>query len=538
MLGKRFLLYLLFISLAFTGCAKRGTITGGSKDTIPPVLVGSTPRNMSTEFKGNEIRIDFDEYIKIKDVNKQLIISPPMEYPPDITPMGSASKYINIKIKDTLQPNTTYSFNFGQSITDNNEGNPYSQFRFVFSTGTYIDSLTLNGLVKDAYTIETDNFVNVMLYEANEKFNDSTVYNEKPRYVTNTLDSMVNFSLQNLKEGRYYLFALKDQNSNYRYDPKTDKIGFLKDPITIPTDTIYQLELFKEQATFKAIRPSQASSNRLFVGYEGDARGIKVAVKNGAGTEDIRTITTRVRDKDSVQVWLPRGIEADSLQVAVRHKDSLQEFVAKFKEMKAADSLSIEATPKGGIHFREKFILRPSTPLVAIDSSKITLLDKDSLAVAFRLKYDDFKQEMEVDFEKQESQKYNFVMLPGAFEDFYGKQNDTLNYRLTTRTYADYGNLRVTLVNADRFPLLLEVTDAKGVVKASHYSKGETVINFDALEPSEYTLRVIYDDNGNAEWDSGNYMEKRQAEEVIYFPKPFSVLANWDVDETFNLPLR
>lgn len=538
MLGKRFLLYLLFISLAFTGCAKRGTITGGLKDTIPPVLVGSTPRNMSTEFKGNEIRIDFDEYIKIKDVNKQLIISPPMEYPPDITPMGSASKYINIKIKDTLQPNTTYSFNFGQSITDNNEGNPYSQFRFVFSTGTYIDSLTLNGLVKDAYTIETDNFVNVMLYEANEKFNDSTVYNEKPRYVTNTLDSMVNFSLQNLKEGRYYLFALKDQNSNYRYDPKTDKIGFLKDPITIPTDTIYQLELFKEQATFKAIRPSQASSNRLFVGYEGDARGIKVAVKNGAGTEDIRTITTKVRDKDSVQVWLPRGIEADSLQVAVRHKDSLQEFVAKFKEMKAADSLSIEATPKGGIHFREKFILRPSTPLVAIDSSKITLLDKDSLAVAFRLKYDDFKQEMEVDFEKQESQKYNFVMLPGAFEDFYGKQNDTLNYRLTTRTYADYGNLRVTLVNADRFPLLLEVTDAKGVVKASHYSKGETVINFEALEPSEYTLRVIYDDNGNAEWDSGNYMEKRQAEEVIYFPKPFSVLANWDVDETFNLPVR
>ncbi|RZJ56491.1 MAG: hypothetical protein EOO45_28735, partial [Flavobacterium sp.] len=151
MLKSRFLLLIVFIALAFTGCAKRGTITGGPLDTIPPVILRSSPANMSTNFTGNKIRIDFSEYIKIKDVNKQLIISPPMKTQPDIVPTGSASKYITIKIKDTLQPNTTYSFNFGQSITDNNEGNPYSQFKFIFSTGTYIDSLTLNGSIKDAY---------------------------------------------------------------------------------------------------------------------------------------------------------------------------------------------------------------------------------------------------------------------------------------------------------------------------------------------------------------------------------------------------
>src|SRR5690606_10736213 len=139
---------------------------------------------------------------KIKDINKQLIISPPMKNNPDITPMGSASKFIRIKIKDTLQENTTYSFNFGQSITDNNEGNPYSQFKFIFSTGPYIDSLMLRGNIKDAFEKKPDNFVTVMLYEANETFNDSTVYKEKPRYVTNTLDSMVNYNLENLKEGK------------------------------------------------------------------------------------------------------------------------------------------------------------------------------------------------------------------------------------------------------------------------------------------------------------------------------------------------
>lgn len=150
MLTIRFRYLFLILAVIMVGCAKRGSITGGLKDTIPPTLRFSSPENFSTNFNAKEIRITFDEYIKIKDVTKQLIISPPMKYAPVITPT-SASKYINIRLKDTLQPNTTYSFNFGSSIQDNNEGNPYQQFKYVFSTGTYIDSLTLKGVVKDAY---------------------------------------------------------------------------------------------------------------------------------------------------------------------------------------------------------------------------------------------------------------------------------------------------------------------------------------------------------------------------------------------------
>lgn len=538
MLKNKFLIYTLAIALALTGCAKRGTITGGPKDTIPPILTGSSPRNMSTDFKGSEIRIDFNEYIKIKDVNKQLIISPPMATSPEIYPMGSASKYITIRIKDTLQPNTTYSFNFGQSITDNNEGNPYSQFKFVFSTGSYIDSLTLNGRIKDAYSLKADNFVNVMLYEANEKFNDSTIYKERPRYVTNTLDSMVNFSLQNLKAGKYHLFALKDQNSNYRYDPKIDKIAFLGNTVTVPTDTVYLLELFTEQRKFRALRPSQASSNRIVMGYEGDPRGLQVSVKNGAGTEDITSITTRLPKKDSVQVWVPRNIKsiADSLMVSVNHRDSVKNFNIKIKEIKAADSLSVTAVQKGTLHFRDKFTLTTTTPLTKIDTTLISLMRKDSTAIPFTLRHDLFEQKIEFDFAKSESEKYTFTLLPGAFEDFYGKQNDTLNYGLTTRTYAEYGNMRVTLANADRFPLILELTNEKGDILASYYSEGETSISFDAILPEKYIMRVIYDDNGNKEWDSGNYLEKRQPEEVIYWRgKPVEIRQNWDAEETFDL---
>lgn len=221
-----------------TGCAKRGTITGGAKDTIPPSITSSYPKNYSTNFNGTEIKINFNELIKVKDINKQLIISPPLKNRPIIVPQGSASKYISVKISDTLQPNTTYSFNFGQSITDNNEGNPYSQYKYVFSTGNYIDSLTIVGSIKDAYEQKPDNFVSVQIYDA-EKFTDSTVYKDQPLYVTNTLDSLKIFALENLKQGSYYIIALKDKNNNYKFDPKSDKIGFLKDKITLPTDTLY-----------------------------------------------------------------------------------------------------------------------------------------------------------------------------------------------------------------------------------------------------------------------------------------------------------
>ncbi|RZJ62689.1 MAG: hypothetical protein EOO45_22310 [Flavobacterium sp.] len=533
MLKSRFLLLIVFTALAFTGCAKRGTITGGPLDTIPPVILRSSPANMSTNFTGNKIRIDFSEYIKIKDVNKQLIISPPMKTQPEIVPTGSSSKYITIKIKDTLQPNTTYSFNFGQSITDNNEGNPYSQFKFIFSTGTYIDSLTLNGSIKDAYNKKPDNFVTVMLYEANETFNDSTVYKERPRYVTNTLDSLVNYSLQNLKSGQYHLIALKDINNNYRFDPKVDKIAFLNQTITVPTDTVYQLDLFKEKRPDRSLKPAQISSNRLIAAYEGSPRGVKVTVKNGQ--ETINTIVTQFPKKDSLQVWLPRNIKADSLQVAVGRDGDMKDFSVKMKEMKAIDTLSVTAVQKGGLHFREKFTLNTSTPLVNIDQSKIRLINKDSVSVPFTAVYTDLEQKLEFDFTKEEEQRYTFTMLPGALKDFYDKENDTLTYKLTTRTYGDYGNLRVTLQNVNRFPVLLELIDSKDEVKGTFYSEKETQVNFDAILPDTYTLRVIYDDNKNKEWDTGDYLEKRQPEEMIYLSEEFTIRANWDWDQTFNL---
>ncbi|MFH6993232.1 Ig-like domain-containing protein [Flavobacterium sp. FlaQc-48] len=530
-----FLLVFLMLS-----CAKRGSITGGLKDTLAPVLKYSSPKNMSTNFKGDEIILGFDEYVKLKNLNKQLIISPPMKHEPLILPTN-ATKVITIKIKDTLQPNTTYSFNFGESIADNNEGNSINQFKYIFSTGPYIDSLSISGQIKDAYEKNVDNFVSVMLYEVNDTYKDSVIYKQSPRYITNTLDSLRTFKLENLKAGKYLLVALKDKGGNNRYNPKDDKIGFLKHYITVPNDTVFELELFKETLPLKAFKPIQASGNRIYLPYEGKQNfklsKPKIVLKHN--NEVLETVVTAFPKKDSLQVWYkPIKIEkVDSLSMEISKDNYNKKFNFKIKDQKK-DTLNITALQNGVLNFRDRFTLESATPLVKFDKSKIRLINKDSVAVDFTTEYNEFEQKLYVDFKKEPVDKYKITFFPGALTDFYEKSNDTLAYKLTTKEYADYGNLVLNLRNVKRFPIIVEITNKKGdVVLASAYSEGDTKISFDLVQPEAFTVRIIYDDNKNKMYDAGNFLNKTYAEEVFYYQKEVDVRTNWDVDETIDLSI-
>ena len=522
--------FLLLLIMILAGCAKRGSITGGLKDTLAPVLKSSVPKNFSTDFKGTEIKMTFDEFIRFKDLKKQLIISPPMKNELLILPT-SVGKIITIKINDTLQADTTYSFNFGQSIEDNNEGNPYSQFKYVFSTGSIIDSLSISGAVKDAYEKEVESFVSIMLYEVNEKFTDSVVYNETPRYITNTLDSLKIFKLENLKAGKYLLVAMKDYGSTNKFNSNKDKIGFKNQFITIPNDTVFEIKIFKEVLPFKALKPIQASGNRLIFPYEGKTDAMKITLKNQE--TDLPIIITKFPKKDSLQIWY-KPLKVDSLSLAASKGKYNKNFTFKIKEQKK-DSLKIAILEKGTNSFRDLFILESTTPLSKIDNSKIKLINKDSVAVAFTTKYDDFNQQIVFDFKKQLSENYTFTIMPGALTDYLEQTNKNILFRLDTKNIEDYGNLKVSLQNVKRFPVLIQLTDKAGLVLATEYSESNTNVEFSFIDPALFSLRAIYDDNKNKEWDTGNYLEKRQAEEVIYFSKEIDVRANWDIEQIFDL---
>ncbi|WP_309607599.1 Ig-like domain-containing protein [Flavobacterium sp.] len=529
---KVLFLILFTISILFS-CAKRGTITGGDKDILPPKITSSSPKNFTTNFDKKIIKINFDEYIKVKDIQKQLIISPPMNIAPTVLPQGTASKFISIKINDTLIPNTTYSFNFGQSITDFNEGNAYPQLKYVFSTGIFIDSLSIEGTIKDSYEKNTDNFVNILLYEVDDKYNDSVIYKKTPRYITNTLDSLKTFKIENIKAGKYKLIALKEPNNNYKFDSNKDKIAFYNQTITIPDQSIYELELFKENLKFKSKKPVQASGNRIIMGYEGDAKNLNITAKQRGNI--LKTKITKFPEKDSVQVWF-EPMKNDSIQIGVENLDYKKDYMVKIKNQRQ-DTLKLTSNAAAILRLNEKFTIKASVPLEKFDVQKMSLTKKDSSKVDFKTNYDDFNQNLEILFTSEPDEKYTFKMVPKAVEDYLGKVNDSLKFSFSTKSLADYGNLKVNLQNVKSFPVIVELTDSKGKILAAQYSEKQTSVEFLLIEPQKYSMRVIYDTNKNKLRDTGNYLEKLQPEEVIHFPTEIDVRANWDVDQAFDLTL-
>lgn len=524
-------LALLFCSLLLVvSCAKRGTITGGDKDITPPKITASSPENFSTNFDKKSIKITFDEYIKIKDLQKNLIVSPPMKTPVTVLPQASASKYITIKINDTLKPNTTYTFNFGKSIVDYNEGNAYPQLKYVLSTGSFIDSLSIEGTIKDSYEKTTDSFVNVMLYEVDEKFNDSIIYKNTPLYLVNTQDSLKTFKIENIKAGQYKLVALKEKSDNYKFDPNKDKIGFYNQTITVPDPSIFELELFKEEPAFKAKRPSQASGNRAIVGYEGNPKNLKIDVFQN--NSQIKTRLTKFPSKDSIQVWFP-NIKNDSIQFKIENNEYKKDFMVKIKNQKI-DSLKLTAT-QNLLNFKEPFIITSSTPLDKFDLTKMILTKKDSSKVDFKTNYDEFNQKLAILFTKDPEEKYLLSLLPQAIEDYLGQKNDSITFKFSTKKTTDYGNLKLNLLNVKSFPIIIELTDPKGKVLLTEYSESSSIIDFSSIEPKKYSLRIIYDENKNRQRDTGNYLEKRQPEEVVHFPGEIDVRVNWDWEQVFDL---
>ncbi|MCB0375436.1 MAG: Ig-like domain-containing protein [Sinomicrobium sp.] len=514
-------------------CAKRGSPTGGDKDTTPPEIVKADPPNNSVNFDKKRIRIYFNEYVVLKDVQKQLIISPPLKQHPEITPQGSASKFIDIKISDTLAPNTTYVFNFGQSITDNNEGNPYHFFSYVFSTGSYIDSLSVSGTVKDALKRNTDDFVSVMLYRVDSTFTDSVIYKKPPTYITSTLDSATTFTLTNLRAGTYMLAAMKDMDNNYVFNRKTDKIAFKKEFIEVPTDSVYELKLFGETPDYRAAKPVQASGNRIIFGYEGAADSISIALLSPA-PEDFKYRIVKDREKDSLYYWFS-DIKADSLLFGVAHKKQVDTFSVKMKAP-AKDTLTLEAASRGNLSLKDPFVINANIPLVSVNGSNMKLINKDSAAVAFTAILDSVKNHCRIVWNVQPNERYKLELLPGAITDFFGHVNDTLRYSLTTKSLADYGNVRITLRNAEDFPVLVQlVTETDAVADEIYAPEPREVFDFRNLDPAKYYIRVIFDTNKNGKWDPGNYLQKKQPERVSYYPAAIDVRANWELEQVFSL---
>lgn len=527
--------FMLFASIAFYECARKGTPTGGPKDETPPVLLKSEPENMTVNFEAKKIRLYFDELVKLKDIQDQLIISPPLKYPPVLSPQGGANKFVEITIKDTLLENTTYTLNFGQAIVDNNEENPNPFLTYVFSTGSYIDSLELAGVVKDAFNKDADDFISVMLYKIDSSYTDSTLYKKPPNYITNTLDSTIIFRLKNLKEGRYALFAIKDVAKDNIFDQKTDKIGFINDTINLPTDSIYRLDLFKEIQDYGAAVPSMSAKNKISFGYYGEGSNIAVLPLTKL-PDTVNTKVLKESNKDTLNFWFT-PFEMDSIVFTVTNEaiKVIDTFTVKKRKVEV-DSIRLSPNQQGNLDFGKSFSIGVNTPLVAMDSSKIKMITKDSIPVVYTVKFDSLENKIDFDFKPEPNENYKIELLPGAVQDFFESTNDTIVYALVTKSLADYGNLSLNLTgNNISYPIIVQLTNEQGDLQREIYTIEPKVFEFNNLSPGKYLVRVIFDENQNQKWDTGNYIKKIQPEKVTYYPGVIEMRANWEKIETFNL---
>ena len=535
----RKIIYSILSLAIISGCAKRGNPTGGPLDSLPPVLVNANPKLNSTNFDSEEIRLTFDEFVKLDKVQDQLIISPPLDKSAyEIKPLTGVTKKVFLKFIDSLDENITYTINFGNSIKDNNEGNPLTFFSYTFSTGETIDSLYVKGNISDAYDIETDEYVSIHLYRIDSTLNDSIIYNKQPTYISNSLDS-TSYRFKNLREGKYLIVAMKDVDNNYYFDPFYDKIGFIDSLITLPKDSIIDLKLFKEETDLIWDKPHFINSEKIGFGYYGKLDFSRLVIDSNL-PDSVDYIFTKEIEKDTIYVWLTKN-SFDSLNFNLIEKDTIKLTTVKFdrKRDTLIDSLSISAKTANVIHLRESFKLSTNTPIKKIEDSLITVRDIDSILVPFVSSVNDNLDEIDIKFEVSPTDNYTIFILPDAIKDIKGVTNDTLQFNLISQSLEDYGNIFLDVIRNNQSKFILHLIDSnEEIIREYKNVDQNTAYNFEYIKPGKYTFRLIEDLNKNDIWDTGNYLKKIKPEPVYYFPSELEVRANWDLNETFNLNIN
>ena len=512
-------------------CAKRASPTGGPRDSLPPVLINASPKLNTVFFDKEEFNLTFDEYVTLKDISKQLIISPPLsssQY--KVYPVTGASKKVTLKLLDSLLDNTTYTFNFGESIIDFNESNPSSYLTYTLSTGATIDSLYIKGRVTDAFERETERYISLQLYPVDSIYKDSVIFTEKPLYVTSTLDTTI-FRFQNLRAGKYAIIALEDKAGNYFFDQNIDKIGFVDRLIELPQDSLLDFRLFQEKANFFWDKPYFINEHHIALAYYGEREDESYKMVSQV-PESFESLVTQNRETDTLDYWF-RGAELDSLQFEFNIKDSLQIKTVYFKNP-TPDSLVVDKNTSGSLRLLEKFELKTNLPITEVNSEQVKVTNIDTLPVPASLKIQENYDRITVDFEVIPNDRYEITLLPNALVDFWGNTNDTLVYRTSTKKIEDYGNIFLRVQHQSPHPYIIELLKGNEVFRRYDTPLERGNYSFKLLDAAKYRVRLIEDANQNKKWDTGNYLEKIQPEQVIYYWKEIDVRANWDMNETFN----
>ncbi len=565
---------------ALYSCASIGTPNGGPYDETPPKFLSSTPAPNQVNFHSQKIELTFDELIQLDKPSENVIITPPQLELPVIRPGG---KKISIELRDTLQPNTTYTIDFTNSISDNNEKNVLENFSFAFSTGAVIDSLAVSGILLNAENLEPMPGITVGLHHNLE----DSAFVKLPFVRTSRTNDKGQFTIRNIATGSYRIYALNDVNRDYKFDQPGEDIAFC-DSLIIPTfefstrqdtlwkdsltiDTIHtvnytkflpddiQLRLFKEKfARQYMLRPERNQATMFTVRYNAvpDTIPLPTLLDIVPEIPDWYFIQTAEEGK-TVNFWItdPHVFAQDTLQVAITYPrtDSLNvlqpqtdtlRLVTKRQptpkkkkdedEKPKIDFLPMTISASGSINTYDTVFVTFGEPLNELAADQFLLSQKvDTLwqPVDFRLKADSTNSlRFILEHPWNYGEEYLLEVDSATIYSLYGKWNEPYSGTFRVKKKDEYGNLFISIAGVDTTAYVELLNSNDQPVRKAPLKDGGAL--FMDLKPDKYYARLVVDLNGNGKWDTGNYADKLQPEEVYYSPKVYEVMQNWDVDET------
>lgn len=523
---------LFFVVAIFNSCAIRVNPTGGDKDVVPPKVLKTVPENFSINVKTSDIVLTFDEYIQLVDINTQLVVSPLLKYTPETK---IKKKSLEIHFLDTLEPNTTYTLNFGNSIADNNEANALENYQFVFSTGNVVDSLKISGRIENGFDKKKEKGILALLYKDED---DSLPFNKRPMYFAKTNDAG-EFTISNIAPGGYKIIALADKDGNYMYTNGEESIGYLDERVTAGSENVF-LRLFKEPAPLHLTKSMSVSPGKVLLVFSAPADTVKlnfltdlkkmdVYSQEFSVQKDSLTILYRNADLDSLSFAYFNGKKMDTVDVRLFKKSNKTASRGNFElVLSAADRNSSH-------HFYLPYSIKSNHPLQTIDPKGI-ILKRDSIEEKdFKVVFSDsLKTSIEVVAKWSDKGEYELFIPPGSVEDIYGLKNDTLKFKWAVKPESFYGTMALKLISV-KGNTIVQLLDNNDILFRETFVSSDTTIQYSYLDPMLYRIKIIHDENGNKKWDTGSLLRHIQPETVEYNPENITVRANWDVDVKWDL---
>ena len=539
---KHTYIYILLI-FALTRCAQITPLTGGKKDETPPKAISYAPANASINFNSKQITILFNEFIVLKDITNQFIITPQTKELPDIQAKG---KLLKITFNEALLPNTTYKLAFGNAISDLHEGNPSSNFEYVFSTGNVIDSLKLTGTVLTATNKKPVGAVLIGLY--NKTASDSVIYKEKPLYISYTgADGKFNFSY--LPDKPFKLVAIDDANKNLMYDGSDEQLAYPDSLVNPHNNQQIDLLMFKESPTKLFIKKIISSEyGKAIIVYNKPNKEIStVSWTNNEGVyrlndsqdsltiyytqafDSLNTIIHRTTKNDTVLIKIPTKAEYEKLKKTNRLKFLINTNLTSIYPYFQTPSLNLNF-PFDIEKINKEKIMCYKTQDSIKTKQPITIKKNDLRVNAFNLT---------TTIEKETN--YQFTIGKGAFIDSTSRSNDSISFVIKTNTPDDYAllNLKLLFPKKENYLVLL-LNDKDQIVekKTVQFSLSETnekLFTYSNLIPGNYFIKVVEDANKNNAFDVGDYFKKSQPEIIYLNNKPIKLLAGWEIENEWKI---